>query len=454
VDAAVSPVTQVCPICREPVTPGELFCEGCGADLSAPPPSSTSVDGVASSDGVASPSVASSAVAGADAAAVDPVADAAAVGPVADAAAVGPVADAAAVGPVADAAAVDPVADAAAVDPVADAAAVDPVADAAAVDPVAGQGWRVHDDEPDLTVRARYCAECGGPVAEDGYCARCGSPAPPPRDHWLERPVPWVAAVCDRGVRHAHNEDAVAVAATERPGSFAVLVVSDGVSSSRGSDVASLAGVRAARDALIAAAAGAEATPAASRPGLLAGFLADAGLRANTAVVATAGQPPGPNPPSCTFVAAAVADGVLVAGWVGDSRVYWLPDAGQAEQVSADDSWAGEAVAAGIPQADAERAPQAHAITRWLGVDAPDPMPRTAARLLDEDGWVLVCSDGLWNYCSPAADLQDLVRLTVSGAGPEPAQLASALVTWAKQQGGHDNITVALARIQRPPEAG
>ena len=169
-------------------------------------------------------------------------------------------------------------------------------------------------------------------------------------------------------------------------------------------------------------------------------------------------------PPSCTFVAAllergaADVPGVLVAGWVGDSRAYWLPDGGLAAQVSRDDSWAAEAMAQGVPRAEAERMPQSHAITRWLGADAPDPVPHTAVVALDQPGWVMLCSDGLWNYCSDPAELSALVERTVAdlrgepsaGAGDgavDPAALAEALVAWAVEQGGHDNITVALARF-------
>jgi serine/threonine protein phosphatase PrpC len=69
---------------------------------------------------------------------------------------------------------------------------------------------------------------------------------------------------------------------------------------------------------------------------------------------------------------------------------------------------------------------------------------------LTEPGWLLVCSDGLWNYCSAAQDLADLVRQTstVSVEAAEPLALAEALVSWANAQGGQDNITAALARIQ------
>jgi len=69
---------------------------------------------------------------------------------------------------------------------------------------------------------------------------------------------------------------------------------------------------------------------------------------------------------------------------------------------------------------------------------------------LADPGWLLVCSDGLWNYCSAAEDLAALVRDTAEGPPEEaePLTLAGALVDWANTQGGQDNITVALARIQ------
>jgi serine/threonine protein phosphatase PrpC len=60
---------------------------------------------------------------------------------------------------------------------------------------------------------------------------------------------------------------------------------------------------------------------------------------------------------------------------------------------------------------------------------------------------VLVCSDGLWNYCSEPRDVAALVESTTSSAGSAPLELAGALVDWANAQGGKDNITVALARV-------
>jgi serine/threonine protein phosphatase PrpC len=53
----------------------------------------------------------------------------------------------------------------------------------------------------------------------------------------------------------------------------------------------------------------------------------------------------------------------------------------------------------------------------------------------------------LWNYRSEADDLAALVATTAQQAAT-PLELADALVRWAVEQGGADNISVALARVE------
>jgi serine/threonine protein phosphatase PrpC len=293
------------------------------------------------------------------------------------------------------------------------------------------------------------CRSCGGVVGDDGYCLTCGTKAAKPRDHFSEQPATWVAMTCDRGIRHHRNEDAGALAADAEPGSRAILVVCDGVSSSTDSDVASLAAAKAARDVLEVGRAQGLGTDS-SRVGAIVARLNAAADAANEAVIVNTSQD-SPNPASCTFVAAVLEDRLIVAGNVGDSRAYWLPDEGAAVALTVDDSWAAELIANGTPRQEAETGPHAHAITRWLGTDAPDHTPRTTSLTVEGPGWLLVCSDGLWNYCSEAADVASLVRETAAGHDGEPLATSSALVDWANAQGGQDNITVALARI---PSAG
>lgn len=300
--------------------------------------------------------------------------------------------------------------------------------------------------EPIGAAAPRACAECGSPVGDDGYCTVCGSKAPSERDHFEQAPAAWVAGVCDRGVKHARNEDAMALFAEPDQGGRAVLVVCDGVSNSDGSDVASLAAVTAALEVLrpplpkgLGSAASADAV--ATR------VLTTAAAAANTAVIAHT-EPSSPRPASCTFAVGLVDGSTVRCAIIGDSRAYLLPDGGGGSQLLPDDSMAQALIAAGHRREDAEASPQAHAITKWLGSDSPDVVPRVATVTADRPGWLLVCSDGLWNYASEP----EALRARVDAAGTTDAlALASALVAWAIEQGGHDNITVALARIGPVP---
>ncbi|MGN8247301.1 protein phosphatase 2C domain-containing protein [Cellulomonas soli] len=294
---------------------------------------------------------------------------------------------------------------------------------------------------------------CGGPVDADGYCTVCGTLAPRPRDHMVEAPAGWIASESDRGRRHHRNEDAAALAADPAPGSWAALVVCDGVSTSESSHVASLAAARAARDVLVRE-RGAGLAQGSALQALSAGRLVAAGAAAARAVAAVTLAEHVDSPPSCTFVAALVDGHRVTVGNVGDSRAYWVPDGAEAQVLTGDDSVAADQVRAGVPRAQAEAGPQAHAITRWLGVDADDQVPTVTHLEVGAPGWLVLCSDGLWNYCSEASDLADLVRGAVASAGGDPAAACTSLVGWANEQGGKDNITVALARLGATTDEG
>jgi serine/threonine protein phosphatase PrpC len=85
--------------------------------------------------------------------------------------------------------------------------------------------------------------------------------------------------------------------------------------------------------------------------------------------------------------------------------------------------------------------PQAHVITRWLGADLPEPEAHVARFEPPGPGVVLLCSDGLWNY-RPAAP--DLAALALPAALTDPPAAAAALVQFALDAGGADNITTVV----------
>jgi serine/threonine protein phosphatase PrpC len=244
-------------------------------------------------------------------------------------------------------------------------------------------------------------------------------------------------------VRHTRNEDAMALAVE---GERVVLVVCDGVSNSDDSDVASLAAANAVLGVLRSPLPQGLGVPESADAAVQKVFT-DAAAAGNRAVLDTV---PGdvPNPPSCTLVAAVLeggrAGGTVHYCGIGDSRVYLLPDAGGGQILTVDDSMAQVLIAGGTPRAEAEASKQAHSITKWLGRDSPDIVPRVGKVTVAGPGWLLACSDGLWNYASEP----EAVQAQIAAAGSsDPNAIATHLVAFANASGGQDNITVTLARV-------
>ncbi|MGW8066708.1 PP2C family serine/threonine-protein phosphatase [Streptomyces ziwulingensis] len=298
----------------------------------------------------------------------------------------------------------------------------------------------------------KVCVACrAGRVDDDGYCENCGHAQPRERDHMEQASGP-VAAVSDRGLRHHRNEDAFSVGCTALPDGApaSVAIVCDGVSSATRPDDASLAASRAAGESLLTA------LPRGTHPQQA---MHDAIVAASHAVNALADEPatareqaPHQNAPACTLVGAVVTAGLLVVGWVGDSRVYWVPADRSAPpaRLTEDDSWAAQMVAAGLMnEAEAYADERAHAITGWLGADAYELEPHTASYKPDRPGLVVVCTDGLWNYAESAEEMAEAVPLD---AAARPLHGARVLVGHALDGGGHDNVTVALLPFPAPSQ--
>ncbi|GAA3140750.1 PP2C family protein-serine/threonine phosphatase [Nonomuraea salmonea] len=181
---------------------------------------------------------------------------------------------------------------------------------------------------------APACAACGAAAVDaDGYCERCGVRQPTGRDH-AELVLPGgAAAVTDRGLRRARNEDAMAL---REAGASIVSVVCDGVGSSPRADEASAVAVETAAAALARGLPDEEAFALAGRAVTkLATSLDDA--------------------PACTYVSVVAEPGGRVRlAWAGDTRAYLLPGG---ELLTEDDV---------VPTGE---------ITAWLGADADTAAP-------------------------------------------------------------------------------
>jgi PPM family protein phosphatase len=285
--------------------------------------------------------------------------------------------------------------------------------------------WRTSAGSPD------ECASCGGTEFDnDNFCVNCGTRRPAsPRHSDVDLGV--IAGSSDIGNRHHNNEDAMGLAVGD---GWWAAVVCDGVSTSSRPDTASSAaaasGIRTLARELDKATEYDEETVTAAVHRAVGAAQAGAAL--------SAGSDVGLNPPSTTLVCAVVTAAAVTVAWVGDSRVYWVPDGDLAEArvLTVDDTLAGQLAAAGVPISD--EAPNAGALLRWLGADSTDSQPHVNTFVPDAPGRVLVCSDGLYRY---APEASDLAAITHTGS---PIDVAQALVSFAVTAGGHDNVTVAV----------
>ncbi|WP_433801020.1 PP2C family protein-serine/threonine phosphatase [Actinomycetospora sp. CA-084318] len=285
------------------------------------------------------------------------------------------------------------------------------------------------------------CPECGASVdeAQDVVCGRCGTRRPAVRDHVEFRLGP-AAAVTDRGLRRRRNEDACALGRiATADGEVLVASVCDGVASARRGDEASLAAAEACVAAVL--------TRITARGSLGLDELAATGAGAAAEAAADLVRHGDPaDPPATTYTGAVTRGGSAVVSWVGDSRIYWLAGDGTSQLLSTDDSWAEEIAAAGVmsrEQAHADR--RAHVLTRWLGYDSPEGPARARRFRPAGPGFLLLCSDGIWNH---VPDADRLAAVLASGRGAaDVLGDARALVDAALADGGYDNATVALVPL-------
>lgn len=288
----------------------------------------------------------------------------------------------------------------------------------------------------------RFCEECGAPfgggvsgacpkcgagaeqIDEDGFCQSCGiRRQAPARDHFECVVSPRFAGVSDRGIRHHRNEDFFVAGMA---GEAHLMVVCDGVSSTAEAQKGSEAATVAAFAALLGGASLAEAVAA-----------------AQSAIAAVEDEP------ASTIVAAVVQGGKVQLASAGDSRAYWIAREGS-RQLTTDDSWIHDVVSSGrMTEAEAMKSSEAHAITRWLGADAADEdcAPSLVEFEIPGPGFLLLCSDGLWNYAPQAAALAEMVfERPDCDREEEAVETVRRLVDFAKSRGGQDNITAVLLR--------
>lgn len=150
-----------------------------------------------------------------------------------------------------------------------------------------------------------------------------------------------------------------------------------------------------------------------------------------------------------TATVAALLDRRLFVGQVGDSRAYLLRQ-GKLVQLTRDQSLANQLIEAGqLTEEEAETFEHNNIILQALGTAETVQVDLTYLDLCRDDV-LLLCSDGLSGMIKNEEILATLLRhQDLSAACRELTDKANAA-------GGHDNITVVLARVEagvEPPRA-
>ncbi len=273
----------------------------------------------------------------------------------------------------------------------------------------------------------KACIKCGETNLDaEGFCLQCGFRQEARKRVEIVCSTEF-AGISDRGLRHPHNEDAIALHWIDQT---AILVVCDGVSSSHNADQAAQLAAKTVCDQL---------SKIGSTPAEIA---LKSAIESAQLAVSQLADPTDSEPPSTTIVAAVVQNRTATIAALGDSRAYWISPS-LSKQLTEDDSWLNQVVQSGeMSQLEAQNSPNAHAITRWLGADAIDEVNPTIVTFpIPDSGHLLLCTDGLWNYTPNVQQLSALVRPADS------ITIAQSLVDYALSHGGHDNITVAVLSI-------
>jgi serine/threonine protein phosphatase PrpC len=151
---------------------------------------------------------------------------------------------------------------------------------------------------------------------------------------------------------------------------------------------------------------------------------------------------------ACVLTAAMIRDGRLVAGHVGDTRLYLFED-GRVQKISHDHSPVGEREDAGeLGESEAMRHPRRNEIFRDVGSEPHSPGDADFVEVVDrpfrDDSAILLCSDGLTDMVG-SAEIAGLVHAHAA----RPEEIVASLLAAANREGGKDNVTVVFAAGNR-----
>ena len=248
------------------------------------------------------------------------------------------------------------------------------------------------------------------------------------------RPALEMTSVTDTGQARSQNEDFVAVDADD-----GLAILADGMGGYNAGEIASGMTVTLLMQGLKGRLP--ELSP---EPHALETQVREQVSIVNAAVYDTARTRPQCAGMGTTLVLAVFHDNRLLAAHIGDSRLYRLRG-GQLTQLTRDHSLVQEQIDSGmISKEEAPWSSNKNLVTRALGVDPEVPLDVNVYDTAPNDMYLL-CSDGLTDMVT-LSDIQAAMELM----GNTLPLAAHEMVKLANEQGGRDNISVALVKVLKP----
>lgn len=249
-----------------------------------------------------------------------------------------------------------------------------------------------------------------------------------------------IVRLTDVGQRRDHNEDAIA-----SDHSMGFVILADGMGGYKAGEVAS-------EIAVLSITAELKEAMQSLRPGQVDAMLGkqaearliyDAVRNANAAIYNVSQTQPQCAGMGTTLVVGLFTNNKLLVGHIGDSRMYRFR--GEVlTQITEDHSLLQEQIKSGlITPEQAKYSANKNLVTRAVGID-PEVELELNEYDVEVDDIYLLCSDGLTDLVD-----DDLIQATLNMLSSDLPEAAKKLVELANENGGKDNISVILVRVNK-----
>lgn len=221
-----------------------------------------------------------------------------------------------------------------------------------------------------------------------------------------------------------------------------IFVVCDGMGGLEGGDVASQQAIAVVRAVLQKHAPTLEGLQSnePNTPQILSSIAQEAVKAANEKVFALAKKQTGEHGMGTTLLMLLSCGPHAVMAHVGDSRLYLFRE-GKVFQLSTDHTLLQEFLGRGyLSVEDAKDHPHGNILLRAVGNQASVDVDVLYCQVHRHDT-LLLCSDGLSRYLENSQQLASFLETN------ELEEIPDALVGWANEQGGRDNITAVVVRL-------